>query len=118
MVLDYNSGTNTLTVSITHSVTDNTTHYVVSVVISVNGSVDQDHVYTSQPDTVNFVYIYTVVTNNGSTIRVTATCNQGGAISKTLGGTEEPTDSIPGYLGLYIALSVSVITLLSIMRKN
>ena len=57
MVMDYNSGTNTLTVSITHSVTDNTTHYVDSVVISVNGSVDQDHVYTSQPDTVNFVYI-------------------------------------------------------------
>ncbi len=118
MILDYNSGTNTLTVSITHSVTYNTTHYVASVVVSVNGSVDQNHVYTSQPDTVNFVYIYTVVTNNGSTIRVTASCNQGGAITKTLGGTNEPTDNIPGYLGLYIALGVSVITMLTIMRKK
>lgn len=118
MLLNYNSSTNTLTVSITHTVSDNTTHYVNSVVVSVNGSVDQNHVYTSQPDLVNFVYIYTVVTNNGSTIRVTASCNQGGSITKTLGGTTEHGDAIPGYTGLVFVLLVSVITLLTIMRKK
>lgn len=118
MLLNFNPGTSTLTVSITHTVSDNTTHYVNSVVISVNGSVDQSHVYTSQPDLVNFVYEYTVVTNNGSTIRVTASCNQGGSLTKTLGGSTEHGDVIPGYTGIFLVLFVSVISLLTLIRKK
>ena len=119
MSLEYNSGTNTLKVSISHVVSDNTSHYVVSVVVRVNGSIDQTEIYTSQPNVAFFIYEYTVITNNGSTIQVTATCSQGGSITRTLGGTTEPTDgAIPGYIGLYLVLVVSVITLLTTIRKK
>ncbi len=119
MSLEFNSGTNTLKVSITHGVSDNTSHYVVSVVVRVNGSIDKNQFYTSQPDVAFFIYEYTVITNNGSTIQVTATCSQGGSITRTLGDVNDPTDgAIPGYMGLYIVLVVSVITLLMTFRKK
>ena len=119
MSLEYNSGTNTLTVSITHGVSDNTSHYVISVIIRVNGSIDQTHFYTSQPDLSFFIYEYTVITNDGSTIPVTATCSQGGSITRTLESVNGPTDgAIPGYMGLYLILFVSVIALLMIIRKK
>ena len=119
MSLEYNSGTNELEVSITHGVSDNTSHYVVSVVVRVNGSIDQTEFYTSQPHVGFFIYEYTVITNNGSTIQVTATCIQGGSITRTLGGENTPTDgAIPGYIGLYLVLIVSVITLLMTFRKK
>ena len=119
MSLEYNSSTNTLKVSITHGVSDNTSHYVISVVIRVNGSIDQTEVYTSQPHLVFFIYEYTVITKNESTIQVTATCSEGGSITRTLGGANEPTDgAIPGYMGLYLVLFVSVISLLLTIRKK
>ncbi|GAI26607.1 unnamed protein product, partial [marine sediment metagenome] len=92
---------------------------VVSVVVRVNGSIDQTEFYTSQPDVAFFIYEYIVITNNGSTIQVTATCNRGGSITRTLGDESTPTDgAIPGYLGLYIVIVVSVITLLMTFRKK
>ena len=119
MSLEYNSSTNILRVSITHGVSDNTSHYVISVIVRVNGSIDQTQFYTSQLDLLFFTYEYTVITNDGSTIQVTATCSQGGSITKTLGGTNGPTDgAIPGYMGLYLILVVSVITLLMKIRKK
>jgi len=119
MILEYNSGTNTLSVTIIHGVADNTTHWVDSVEVKVNGSVDQTHTYFSQPDLNVFIYEYTVVTNNGSVIQVTATCIVGGSITRTLGGTTGTTGGeIPGYMGLYLVLVVSVITLLTLMRKK
>ena len=117
MTLEFNSSTNTLTVTITHVVSDNTSHYVESVVISVNGSIDQTHPYTSQPDLAGFVYEYIVPTNDGSTIQVIATCNQGGSISRTLGGTPVG-GGIPGYMGLYLVLIISVITMLTLIRRK
>lgn len=119
MSLEYDSNTNSLEVSITHAVPDNTTHYIFSVVVSVNGSVDQSHVYTSQPDLGFFIYEYTVITKNGSTIGVTASCIEGGSLTRTLGGTNAPPDGgIPGYMGLYLVVVVSVISLLAIYRKK
>lgn len=119
MLLEYDSNTNTLEVSISHIVPDNTTHYIFSVIVSVNGSIDQNPVYTSQPDLAFFIYEYTVITKNGSTIGVTATCSEGGSISRTLGGTNAPPDGgIPGYMGLYLVVVVSVIALLTINRKK
>ena len=119
MALAYNSSTNVLTVTITHGVSRNDTHYVDSVVIKVNGSIDQTHLYTSQPDLNIFIYEYTVITNNGSIIQVTATCIQGGSITKTLGGTTGTNGGeIPGYMGFYLILVVSVITLLTVIRKK
>jgi len=119
MALSYNSSTNVLRVTITHGVPNNTTHFVVSVEVKVNGSIDQTHPYTSQPDLNIFIYEYTVITNDGSTIQVTATCIIGGSITKTLGGTTIPGGGeIPGYMGLYLILVISVITMLPLIRKK
>ena len=119
MTLEFDSNTNALTVTITHIVSDNTSHYVQSVVISVNGSVDQTHPYTSQPDTVEFVYIYTVVTSAGSTINVLATCSEGGTISRTLGERITPNGGeIPGYLGIYLIVVVSLLGFLTLTRRK
>ena len=118
MTLEYNSNTNTLEVAITHSIVSNGSHYIFSVIISVNGSVAQSHVYTSQPDLIYFVYNYSLVTNSGSVISVTASCSEGGSLTKTLGGTSTPPDGIPGYMGMYLVLSASVITLLMLIRKK
>ena len=117
--LDYDSNTNTLTVSITHAVSDNTTHYIFSVVVSVNESVVLSPTYTSQPDLGFFIYEYSVTTNEGSTIQVTASCSEGGALTSTWGGTNQPpAGGIPGYMGLYLVILVSVISLLSLYRKK
>lgn len=119
MSLEFNSGTSTLTVTIIHGVSDNTTHFVSSVEIRVNGSIDQTQTYSSQPDLSIFIYEYTVVTNNGSVIQVTATCIVGGSITRTLGGTNEPSGGgIPGYMGLPLVLTVSFITLILLIRKK
>jgi len=119
MTLDFNSGTSTLQVTIIHGVSDNTTHYISSVEIRVNGSIDQTQYYSSQPDLNVFIYEYTVVTNNGSVIQVTATCIVGGSLTRTLGGTTGPPGgAIPGYMGLYLILAVSVITLIPLIRKK
>jgi len=115
--LEYDSNTNTLTVSITHAVPDNTTHYIFSVIVSVNGSVVLSPTYTSQPDLGFFIYEYGVTTNDGSTIQVTASCSEGGVLTSTLGGTNRP-GGIPGYMGLYLVILVSVISLLSLYRKK
>ena len=117
MALEFNSSANILKVSITHGVEDNTSHYVVSVIISVNGTVDQNHLYTSQPDIAFFIYEYSVITNARSTIRVTAVCSETGSLTKTLGAT--PVDGeIPGYIGLFLVLIVSVISMLLLIRKK
>jgi len=119
MSLEYNSGTNILKVSISHLVSNNATHYVNSVVVKVNGSTDQTDSPIGQPNSAFFTYEYTVVTGNGSVMQVTATCSQGGSITRTLGGTSGPTNgAIPGYMGLYLILIVSVITLLTLIHKK
>jgi len=120
MALSFNSGTNTLTVTITHGVSDNTSHFVASVDIRVNGSLVQGHNYGNQPSLTIFIYQYTVITNDGSTIQVTATCNIGGSITRTLGGTPPAPNGgeIPGYMGIFLVLVVSVITLLTLIRRK
>ncbi|MFX0075960.1 MAG: hypothetical protein ACFE96_10990 [Candidatus Hermodarchaeota archaeon] len=118
MQLAYDSNTNTISVIIVHGVSDNTTHYIASVQVKVNGSTDQTHYYSSQPSLFDFTYQYTVITNNGSIIEVTAICSVSGSLTKTLGGTTNGDVGIPGYIGFIFVLIVSVITLLVFFRKR
>jgi hypothetical protein len=119
MTLNFNAGTNTLSVTIIHGVADNTTHFIVSVEVKVNGSTDQTQFYGSQPNLTSFTYEYTVITNAGSLIEVTAVCSVGGSLTRTLGGTSGPENgAIPGYLGLYLVIVFSVISLLVIFRRR
>ncbi|MHA2288885.1 MAG: hypothetical protein ACXABG_08860 [Promethearchaeota archaeon] len=119
MSLVYDSNTNNLEVSITHATPDNTTHYVFSIVVRVNGSIDQSPVYGSQPDLSYFVYNYTVVTKEGYYIQVTAQCNEGGSITRSLGTAPQPPGGdIPGYMGIYLVIVVSVISFLALYRTK
>jgi len=117
--LSYNAGTNTLSVTILHGVSNNQTHYISSVQIKVNGSDDQTHYYTSQPGLISFTYEYSVITSNESIIEVKAICIVGGVLTKTWGSTDLPGNgAIPGYIGLYLVILFSVITLLTIYRRR
>ena len=120
MTLDYDTNTNILEVSITHAVADNETHFVFSIVVSVNGSLVDSLTYIDgQPDLAFFIVEFSFVTNNGSTISVTASCNEGGSLTRTLGGTNTPPEGgIPGYMGLYLVVVVSVISLLIFYCKK
>jgi len=120
MTLEYNSNTNTLSVTITHGVSDNVTHYIASVQVKVNGSTDQTQFYSSQPDLNVFTYEYIIITNNGYTIQVTAICVLVGTITRTLEDTNAPTDGseIPGYLGIYLIMGVSLIAFLTSIRRK
>jgi hypothetical protein len=125
MSLSYNSNTDELTVSLTHSVSNPSTHYVFRVRIWVNASLTNTTLYTSQPTTSNFAYVYNdVVADIGATIQVTADCNQGGSITRSIiiSGTNGQTDgdpTIPGYMGiLAITIASIIITTFIILKKR
>ena len=119
MILSYNPNTNILIVTIIHGVSDNTTHYISSVEVKINGTTEIHQIYASQPDRISFTYEYSITTNSGSTITVKAICIVGGSITRTLGGASGPNGgAIPGYMGLYLVLVVSLITLLIIICKK
>ena len=82
--LSYNDAAKELTVVITHPVPDPQSHYIRNVKVKVNDVVSVDMDYKSQPAQDRMTYTYSVPLNNGDTIRVTATCNQGPSLTKTM----------------------------------
>lgn len=122
--LVYNSGTEQLDVTITHNNGGSPTHIIDLVAIKVNGSQVKTMSYGSQPSS-TFTYNYANITANiGATIQVIVRCTDSGNFSNSIvvtagngtSTTGEPT--IPGYSGLIIAVSISVIALLSLNYKK
>jgi hypothetical protein len=123
MTLNYNSNTQTLSVTITHTVGDNSSHYIQSVVVTVNGSMEISQVYTSQPTLNSFSYNFSVAANTGARIQGLATCNQGGSVSACIivGSGECPTTpggGIPGYNGILSVFALSAIIMLPLIYKK
>lgn len=122
--LAYNSSTGVLSVAITHNSGGNSANYVDSVIISVNGSIVSTNLYTSQPDPSTFTYEYDITANNGATIQVTATCEIVGSLTKSLtvetggGSTSNGTQAISGYIGLWLIIGLSMIAMLSLIKKK
>lgn len=117
--LSYNSTTKELDVTINHVVSDRNSHFIISVEIKVNGITVTTEPYTSQPTTSTFLYQYTNITaSNGDTITVIAICNSVGTISRSITVGESVAPGIPGYLGFWLIVVLSVITLLTIIRKR
>jgi hypothetical protein len=73
--LEYDSNSQTLTVTITHKSSLTGFHYVKSVEIKKNGLVVSTNTYSSQPAPVTFAYNYQVSAGRGDTLEVTATCS-------------------------------------------
>lgn len=120
--LDYNSNTEVLTVTILHGVSDPNSHYIESVHITVNGSTVLNELYTSQPTSSTFSYMYNITASEGARIQVTATCNVGGdntgCIIVGSGSCEPEGGAIPGYLGLMMIFGISAIILSTVTHKN
>jgi len=82
--LQYESATQTLSVTITHSVKNPAKHYIEDISISVNGEKVSEHEYKSQSDKDTFTVEYTVPAKDGDTIKVKAGCNYFGSKSTEL----------------------------------
>lgn len=84
MTLNYTASSNTLSVSITHNVGDPSSHYINNVKIENSSEVITSPNYTSQPSSSSFIYEYQLPVTDGENITITATCNLGGSISRSL----------------------------------
>ena len=114
---------NTLNLIISHPVDDPTSHYISSVVIQINGSTVLTESYTSQPDDNWWEYRYNTTASTNDRIEVTVTCIEGGSVSICLilgvgGCPQDGGPSIPGYLGLWVILGISVIILLTANHRK
>ena len=123
MIVSYNTSTGILTVLISHTVSDPNSHYIALVVVQVNGSTVLTESYTNQSDVSNLQYLYNITANTNDRIQITATCNQGGSITICIivgGGScpQDGGDGIPGYLGLWVILGISVIVFLTVIHRK
>jgi hypothetical protein len=76
--LEYDMGTQILTVTITHSSSFTNYHYIKYVQIKKDGADAMKNTYKNQPDTDTFAYTYKVPAAEGETLEVTATCSVNG----------------------------------------
>jgi len=84
MSLAYNETAEELAVTITHRVIDPATHYVREVVVRVDEQTVRTIPYTSQPSATTFTYSYPMQVQAGNSVKVDASCIQGGSITRTL----------------------------------
>ncbi len=84
MSLAYNETAGEFVVTITHQVDDPATHYVREVQVSVDGQTVKTIPYTSQPSATTFAYSYPLQVQAGNSVKVDASCIQGGSITRTL----------------------------------
>jgi hypothetical protein len=76
--LDYDAGTQMLTVTITHPSSFPSYHYIKYVEIKKNGADAMKNTYENQPDMDTFSYTYKMPVAEGDTLEVTATCSMYG----------------------------------------
>ena len=119
MTLEYNSGNETLSVTISHTSGNFNTHYIFEVIGTLNGSQAINQSYTSQPSN-TFTYHYNLTASAGDAIQVTARCTQAGIITRsiTVGGPAQPDETIPGFIGFWFIIGASTITLLVLINKK
>lgn len=84
MTLDYDFGTQILTVTISHSVTDPSSHYIENITVYNNDVKVASRLYTSQASTTTASDTISITAANGDELRVWAECVQGGIVQETL----------------------------------
>lgn len=84
VILNYDSDSHTLSVTISHSVSNPQSHYVKEVAITKNGNALKTYEYKGQPDPSSFTYTYNVEAKEGDKLEVKATCNYIGSRTKEL----------------------------------
>jgi hypothetical protein len=120
--LDYDFGTQVLTVQVSHSVPDPNSHYIIQIVVEKNSVEFTTRDFTSQPSTSGITEMFDVSAVDGDVLRVTASCNFVGDLvdsitvsdpaATTTDTTTEPTttptngDGFPISMPLLIAVVV------------
>ena len=126
----FRNWTGILDVSISHPVSDPNSHYISSVEVQKNGSTVLTETYTSQPTEDGAHYLYDIIASTNDRIQIIATCNEGGADSICViivglscvlcpeenGG--DGGDGIPGYLGIWLIVGISVIIFLTVIHRK
>jgi hypothetical protein len=82
--IEYDSGSQTLAVTITHKSSFPGFHHIKTVEIKKNSAVVSTNNYDTQPKEVPFTYTYKVETAKGDKLEVTATCNMSGSKTATI----------------------------------
>lgn len=82
--IEYDSGSQTLSVTITHKSLFSGMHHIKTVEIKKNSTVVSSTNYDTQPKEVPFTYTYNVEAASGDKLEVTATCNMSGSKTATL----------------------------------
>jgi hypothetical protein len=122
MNLSYNNTTKELLVDITHQVSNPNTHYVYNIVVKINGETNISQDYTSQPES-SFTYTYEgIEVIEGDIFEVTALCNQGGSITRTLtvssGEVSETGDDDSSTPGFELIIFICAIALILFWRQK
>jgi hypothetical protein len=81
--LVYDSGSQTLAVTITHKSAFGF-HHIKKVEVKKNSSIVNSNNYDSQPKEVPFTYIYKIEAAKGDKLEVTATCSMSGSKTATI----------------------------------
>ncbi|MCX5848661.1 MAG: hypothetical protein NTW65_04360 [Deltaproteobacteria bacterium] len=84
VTIAYDSGAQTLAVTITHKSALPGFHHIKTVEIKKNSATVSKNNYDSQPKEVPFVYTYKVSAVPGDKLEVTATCNMSGSKTATM----------------------------------
>lgn len=82
--LDYNFGTQVLTVDVSHNTVNPSTHYIVQIIVEKNSVVFTTRDYTSQPSSASIIDTFNVPADDGDVLRVTAICNLAGQLSESI----------------------------------
>jgi hypothetical protein len=93
MTLEYDFGTQTLTVTVSHSVGDTSTHYIDSITILKNDVEYTTRGYTDQDTTSGMSDIFSVDAADGDVIQATAFCSIAGSVTRQITVTAPATTS-------------------------
>ncbi len=123
MTVEYDQSIETLNVTISHSSENFNTHYIFEVIVTVNGVQLINQSYTSQPSN---TFMYSYYLNSGPLeilnfiIEVTAQCTQAGIITRVIkvGQVDQPSEGIPGFIGLWFIMGASMIALIVFNNKK
>jgi len=99
VILDYQGGARTLTVTVAHRVSNPASHYIESIRVWKKRTLVQEYSYTSQPDKEGVTYTYDIPAEEGDVLRVEASCSVFGSRSEELTVTL-PTESHPEGRGI------------------
>jgi hypothetical protein len=93
LTLEYDFGTQTLTVTVSHSVGDTSTHYIESITILKNDVEYTSRDYNTQDTTSGMSDTFSVDAVDGDVLQATAVCSIAGSVTRQITVTAPTTTS-------------------------